>query len=504
MAKQYSQSQWAQIMKRLPEEDRTPYSTSPDAIDYVQSAGSEMSGGLVTTVPTPNVRTKPIPRPVITQTPARGVQSAGSEMSGGGVTTTPTPMPVMAQTGENFVSTGKPVTPTQTAKTNQGNAEGSDTANGTVVAKKLISTVDNKDGTFTNTYDDGTTDVTGTKIVGGGDIPASPGAGWQWDAASKKWIKPAMPQDGTTYTWNDAQGWVKSPLNTATTTATQVDSIAAITALLSSYGIGDLGPAITAAVMKGYSGDTINLIMQDPNSNDPLAVAFQTRFPANKIRLAAGKSVLSASEYLAAERTYTQVLQSYGVGSMAKRDTLNSFISNDISAAEVSDRVSLAVNRVQNADADTKAALKQFYPMLNQSDIVSAMLSPTEGLPALQRKVQIGEIGGAAMAQNLTTGLGATSTSLGAQALADLGITQAQARQGFSTVAEITPRAEALSNISPGEDYGRLQAEQEQFQGLASAKRARLGLTAQEQARFGGSAGTGKGSLTKTPSAGQY
>jgi hypothetical protein len=172
--------------------------------------------------------------------------------------------------------------------------------------------------------------------------------------------------------------------------------------------------------------------MQDPNSNDPLAVAFQKRFPANKIRLAAGKSVLSASEYLAAERTYTQVLQSYGVASMAKRDTLNSFISNDISAAEVSDRVSLAVNRVQNADADTKAALKQFYPMLNQSDIVSAMLSPTEGLPALQRKVQIGEIGGAAMTQGLTTGLGATSTSLGAQALADLGITQAQARQRFS------------------------------------------------------------------------
>ena len=95
-------------------------------------------------------------------------------------------------------------------------------------------------------------------------------------------------------------------------TAAKTDAIAAIAALLSSYGIGELSGAITDAVQKGYTSDTIQLIMQDPNSKDPLAVAFQTRFPANKARLTAGKSVLSAAEYLAAERTYTQVLQSYG------------------------------------------------------------------------------------------------------------------------------------------------------------------------------------------------
>lgn len=283
----------------------------------------------------------------------------------------------------------------------------------------------------------------------------------------------------------------------------QFDSIAAIGALMSSYGIGDLTAAITDAVIKGYSADTINLMMQDPKGTDPLAVAFQTRFPANKARLAAGKPVLSAAEYLAAERSYSQVLQSYGVSSLATKAKMNAFITNDISAAEVSDRVGLAITRVKNADADTKAALALYYPMLNQSDIVGAVLDPAEGLPALQRKVQIAEIGGAALAQGLKTvdaagKLSKIDIKMGEEALANLGVTKEQARAGFQQVAEVTPRAEFLSSISTGEDYKQLQAEQEAFQGLASAKRARVALTEQEKARFGGSSGTSKSSLGQT------
>lgn len=301
-----------------------------------------------------------------------------------------------------------------------------------------------------------------------------------------------------------------STLSTTPTIDTKkVDAIAAISALLSSYGLGDLSGAVTEAVQKGYSSDTIQLIMQDPNSKDPLAVAFQTRFSANKVRAAAGKPVLSPGEYLAAERTYAQVLQSYGVGSLAKKETLSGFIGNDISAAEVADRVGLAIDRVKNADPFTKAALAEYYPSLNQTDIVSALLDPTEGLPALKRKVQIAEIGGAAAIQGLKTGLGSmseisrgfgnvTSGALGAEALASFGITQEEARKGYQTVAGIAPRAEFLSSISTGEDYTRLQAEQEAFLGLASAKRARESLTAQEEARFKGQSGLTKTSLTET------
>lgn len=300
----------------------------------------------------------------------------------------------------------------------------------------------------------------------------------------------------------DAQKAADAAAAAAAEKKRQVDSIAAISALLSSYGIGDLSTAITDAVIKGYSSDTIELMMQDPNGTDPLAVAFQKRFPANKARLAAGKSVLTPAEYLAAERSYAQVLQSYGVASLGTREKLNAFITNDVSASEVADRVGLAITRVKNADAATKEALALYYPMLNQSDIIGAVLDPTEGLPALQRKVQLAEIGGAALAQGLKTvdaagKLKSIDIKMGQEALANLGITKEQARTGFQQVAEVTPRSEFLSQISTGEDYGQLQAEQEAFQGLASAKRARLALTEQEKARFGGASGLSKASLNQ-------
>ncbi len=318
-------------------------------------------------------------------------------------------------------------------------------------------------------------------------------------------VKPTWTKAGTVQTANgpvdvDANGLAadgskpvaaavpSNPLNTGPTVA-QVDSIAAIKALLSSYGIGELGDAVTNAVIKGYSADTIDLIMQDPNSNDPLAVAFQTRFSANKARAAAGKSVLSPGAYLALERQYTETMRSFGVAGLAKQETLSSFISNDVSPTEVADRVGLAVTRIQNADPETKKALAQYYPMLNQTDIVSSFLDPKEGLPALQRKITMAEIGGAGLVQ----GVKVAQTT--AADLADYGVTKDEARKGYATVAELTPRADFLSQISQGENYGQTEAEAEVFKGTASAKRARQSLTAIEQARFQGSAGTGKGSL---------
>jgi len=289
--------------------------------------------------------------------------------------------------------------------------------------------------------------------------------------------------------------------NTTGLSTEQIDAVAGIKAFLSSLGIGDLSDAITNAIKRGYTTDTIKLIMQDPNSTDPLAVAFQKRFPANKERIAAGKPAIDAADYLRAERAYAQIFQSYGVSNLASNALMSSFIAGDVSATEVTDRIALAVNRVQNADANTKAILKRNYPELTTGDLVGAMLNPKDGLPALQRKVQIAEIGGAALAQKLDTSLAGgtkasdvfgnvTTGSMGLEELASLGITKEEAQKGYGQIATIAPRSEFLSSITGGQDYTRLQAEQEVFGGLASAKRAREQLSETEVGRFGGKAGT--------------
>lgn len=315
---------------------------------------------------------------------------------------------------------------------------------------------------------------------------------------------------GTGGTGGTGTGGTGTGFNTTGLTTEQIDAVAGIKAFLSSLGIGDLSDAITNAIKRGYTTDTIKLIMQDPNSTDPLAVAFQKRFPANKERLAAGKPAIDPADYLRAEKAYAQIFQSYGVSNLAKNELLSSFIAGDVSATEVSDRIALAINRVQNADANTKAILKRNYPELTTGDIVGAMLNPKDGLPALQRKVQIAEIGGAALAQKLDTSLAGgtkasdvfgnvTTGSMGLEELASLGITKEEAQKGYAQVASIAPRSEFLSSITGGEDYTRLQAEQEVLGGLASAKRAREKLTETEVGRFGGKAGTiGSRSLGQT------
>jgi hypothetical protein len=73
------------------------------------------------------------------------------------------------------------------------------------------------------------------------------------------------------------------------------------------------------------------------------------------------------------------------------------------------------------------------------------------------------------------------------------------ARRGFANVAEVLPTAEKLSGIYGNvlEQYGRQQAEEEQFKGLASAQRKREQLTQREIAAFSGEAGPGRGAFSE-------
>lgn len=334
---------------------------------------------------------------------------------------------------------------------------------------------------FTAISSDGTASGSGTPI----DVSGATGAG---SGGAPTGMTAAQIQDMIT-------AGIKAGLaglNTDKNTDPNPNYIQAITSLLGSYGIGDLGPSVVNSVQKGFTPDTINLIMQDPTSSDPLALAYQKRFPANKILFNANKAVLSPAQYLNNEKAYSSVLQAHGLSKYATPDNFTQFISKDVSPNEVNDRVLLGVDRVQNADQNTKDALKQFYPSLNQTDIIGALLDPTQGLPDLQRKIQIGEIGGAALAQGLEASAIADKNSMGAGALADLGVTKTQAQTGYGNLATYLPTAQKLSDIYKGQtgSYGQAQGEGDIFQNLASAQRARQGLNNLEQGTFSGNAGT--------------
>jgi len=274
--------------------------------------------------------------------------------------------------------------------------------------------------------------------------------------------------------------------------AAQRESVGKIVAdRFAKFGLATLGAKILDLARQGYTEDTITLELQNTSE-------YQQRFAANAQRIKKGLSVLTPAEYLSNEDAYRQTLRAYGLTQFDNDAYVRQFIENDVSPSELSTRVSMAVQRVQNADPAIARTLKDYYG-IGSTDMVAYVLDPNQQLPKIQRQIAAAEIGVAARVQGLETGVAV------AEQLAAQGITQAEAQKGYATIADILPTAQKLSEIYgttlPG--YNQAEAEQEVFNTLASAQRKRKALTEREIASFSGKSGTTKASLLST-TGGQY
>lgn len=263
------------------------------------------------------------------------------------------------------------------------------------------------------------------------------------------------------------------------------------------YNLESLVPTIQKLAAEGASDATVTLALSESE-------AYKKRFAANEERIKAGLTALTPGEYLSLEDTYRQVLRSYGLTQFSNDAYVQKFIAQDVSPTELNNRVVTAVQRVQNASPETTQMLQQYYG-LNPSDIVGYVLDPNSQLPKIQQQITAAEIGTAAARQGLQAGR-AVSESLAAQ-----GVTAAEAQKGYATIAELLPTAEKLSAIygTTVAPYGQTEAEQETFNSLASAQRARRKLSATETAMFSGESGASKGAfstnyLNRQSSAGQF
>jgi hypothetical protein len=259
------------------------------------------------------------------------------------------------------------------------------------------------------------------------------------------------------------------------------------------YGLESLVEPLRGLIQEGASGATMSLALQNTD-------AYKQRFSANADRIAKGLTALTPAQYLAMEDQYQNIMRNYGLpasyyakDSTGKQAGFNQLLSNDVSAVELEDRVATAQNRVINANPDVTKALKQFYPDITNGDILAYTLDPTKALDMIKRKVTAAEIGGAALSSGLTTEAAA------AENLARYGVTASQARQGYSTIADLLPRAATLSDIYKQGPYDQAAAEADVFNtaGNAEATAKRKKLTALEQATFSGSSGGASTALSR-------
>lgn len=281
-----------------------------------------------------------------------------------------------------------------------------------------------------------------------------------------------------------------------------------VSSVFKSYGIDGLATQmskIRSLYPEISSADLITMLKYDSRFNTP----YLTRFSGNAERIKAGMTPLDEATYLNQEAGYKKIFSAYGLDkTYGNQATYAKLIAGDISIDEANTRVSAAYGRVLG-DTNTLNAFKQFYPEISTADLAAYVLDPKIATQAIQSKVTTAEVGGQALAQGLQTAVSATTFApetvgyenitrgtLGAGAAS--GMTKAQAQAAYGAVAEVLPTAEKLSSIYAGQldQYGQLQAEQEQIQGLASAKRARQALAQAEVAQFSGQSGTSKGSFS--------
>lgn len=273
------------------------------------------------------------------------------------------------------------------------------------------------------------------------------------------------------------------------------DAFALLEELFRSYGLEELVPVIRGYMQSDVGPNEARVLLKQ----NPI---YKARFAGNELRLAKGLNALGESEYLALENDYSETLTSYGLsdyfgsgagsnGRKAKIAAMSNVIGGDISAVEFKDRIKTAVTRVKDADIGTKDAFRSLYNVTD-TDLVKYFLDPKTGSAQLQQKVTAAEISGA----SLNAGLGLTSLG-SAEELAKLGITKAMAQTGYENIAEYLPRTTTLGQIydETGIQYTKVTGEEEEFKGLASAKRKRQQLKELETGSFRGSSGTNKVSL---------
>lgn len=261
------------------------------------------------------------------------------------------------------------------------------------------------------------------------------------------------------------------------------DAYASITELFKSYGLESLSSNIFDYVKKGYSADTISILLQETRE-------YKERFAGNEIRRKQGLPVLTPAEYLATEASYKQIMQAAGMpkGFYDQNSDFNNWIGKNISPSEIQSRVDMATQATVLANPEYRKALNQMG--ISNSDLTAYFLDTTRAMPYLQKAAATAAIGAEALRSNLAF------DKAYAEKLALEGVTSDQARTGYSQISAEQQTLGTLGEIY-GQDYGQRVAEEAILRGQGAAINRRQSLIAKERGAFSGAAGAARGGLAQ-------
>lgn len=201
-------------------------------------------------------------------------------------------------------------------------------------------------------------------------------------------------------------------------------------AFLNERGLGAVIGVIDAAITKDptrFQGQFANQAVYRTIRDTP---EYKQRFKGLALREQAGFPPITEDEYLKIEDDYRQQLRLNGMpkGFYDTQEDFANFIGRDVRADELGIRLQSGYRAVMEAEPGTKDELKRLYG-LQDSDIAAFFLDP-------QRFRQSEAVRKAEAAQRATAAReqGITLSTQQAEEIAQRGISQAQARQGFQQI----------------------------------------------------------------------
>jgi hypothetical protein len=188
------------------------------------------------------------------------------------------------------------------------------------------------------------------------------------------------------------------------------------------YGLQSLYPKVEEYATAGYNSDAIVMMLRQTPE-------YKARFPAMETMMKNGRAI-SESAYIEYERTTAQIEQRYGLPSGLLMGSVTDMLVNDVSVAEMNDRVTLAVADSMMAPQDLKDTLAEFYGLDPSTALAAYYLDPEKAMPLLEKQSASARIGVWATRQ----GVGGVGVQT-AEELQALGLSEQQAQAGFGKVA---------------------------------------------------------------------
>lgn len=307
----------------------------------------------------------------------------------------------------------------------------------------------------------------------------SPGEGLYWS--------PVMGPEGNIVGWEPLAipGYVAEEDKDGFSKQDKEGAKKRLTDLLTQYGLADLIPEIDDLI-KTWGGKNDTIIMSYLRGSD----IYKERFKGNEARIKNGYAALNEAEYIGTESEIRKKMRDFGLDpDFYTNERLSTLIGGDVSANEVTDRLTKAKKIVDNADGNIKNSLVSLYGA-SLGDLIGYVLDPALAQEGLQRKVNAGIAYGVAKGYGLDLDQ-SLSEQVGELTYGD----ERTARQQLSQASTMAESVRRLRNIESDIDLTDADVVEQQFGLDEESSRKVKKLQSRERARFTGSSGAFAGTL---------